>query len=91
VAGDVFGVIRCTGKRKRAGGTCGVWRGIATLMTVAVYLFLRHFRPRFQLDGALMTASAAGVIGFARAASMDMPLAAMFTIALLGWYGWYES
>jgi 4-amino-4-deoxy-L-arabinose transferase-like glycosyltransferase len=63
----------------------------ATLMTVAVYLFLRHFRPRFQLDGALTTASAAGVIGFARAASMDMPLAAMFTIALLGWYGWYES
>jgi 4-amino-4-deoxy-L-arabinose transferase-like glycosyltransferase len=38
-----------------------------------------------------MTASAAGVIGFARAASMDMPLAAMFTIALLGWCGWYES
>jgi 4-amino-4-deoxy-L-arabinose transferase-like glycosyltransferase len=63
----------------------------ATLMTVAVYLSLRHFRPRFQLDGALMTASAAGVIGFARAASMDMLLAAMFTIALLGWYGWYES
>src|SRR5207237_10465392 len=34
---------------------------------------------------------AAGVIGFARAASMDMPLAAMFTIALLAWYGWYET
>lgn len=63
----------------------------ATLMAVAVYLFLRRFRPGFQLDGALMTASAAGVIGFARAASMDMPLAAMFTIALLAWYGWYES
>ena len=63
----------------------------ATLMSIAVYLFLRRFRPAFQLDGALMTASAAGVIGFARAASMDMPLAAMFTIALLGWYGWYES
>jgi 4-amino-4-deoxy-L-arabinose transferase-like glycosyltransferase len=63
----------------------------ATLMAVAVYLFLRRFRPGFQLDGALMTASAAGVIGFARAASMDMPLAAMFTITLLAWYGWYES
>jgi 4-amino-4-deoxy-L-arabinose transferase-like glycosyltransferase len=63
----------------------------ATLMSMAVYLFLRRFRPGFQLDGALMTASAAGVIGFARAASMDMPLAAMFTIALLAWYGWYES
>jgi 4-amino-4-deoxy-L-arabinose transferase-like glycosyltransferase len=63
----------------------------ATLMVVAVYLFLRRFRPGCQLDGALMTASAAGVIGFARAASMDMPLAAAFTIALLAWYAWYES
>ena len=63
----------------------------ATLMVIAVYLFLRRFRPGFQLDGALMTASAAGVVGFARAASTDMPLAAMFTIALLAWYAWYES
>lgn len=63
----------------------------ASLLVVAVYLFLRRFRPGFQLDGALMTASAAGVVGFARAASMDMPLAAAFTIALLAWYAWYES
>jgi 4-amino-4-deoxy-L-arabinose transferase-like glycosyltransferase len=63
----------------------------ATLMVVAVYRFLRRFRPGFQLDGALMTASASGVIGFARAASMDMPLAATFTIAMLAWYAWYES
>jgi 4-amino-4-deoxy-L-arabinose transferase-like glycosyltransferase len=63
----------------------------ATLVVVAIYFFLKRFRPGFQLDGALMTASAAGVIGFARAASTDMPLAAMFTIALLAWYAWYES
>src|SRR5580700_1074925 len=63
----------------------------ATLMVVATYLFLKRFRPGFQLDGALITASAAGVIGLARAASTDMPLAAMFTIALLAWYAWYES
>jgi 4-amino-4-deoxy-L-arabinose transferase-like glycosyltransferase len=63
----------------------------AMLMVVAIYLFLRRFRPGFQLDGALMTASAAGVIGFARAASMDMPLAATFTIAMLAWYAWHES
>jgi len=63
----------------------------ATLMVIAVYLFLRRFRPGFELDGALITASASGVIGFARAASMDMPLAAMFTIAMLAWYAWYES
>ena len=63
----------------------------ATLMVVAVYLFLRRFRPRLPLDGALMTASAAGIIGFARAASMDMALAASFTIALLAWYAWQET
>jgi 4-amino-4-deoxy-L-arabinose transferase-like glycosyltransferase len=63
----------------------------ATLMVVATYLFLKRFRPGFQLDCALMTASAAGVIGLARAASTDMPLAAMFTIAMLAWYAWYES
>ncbi len=63
----------------------------ATLMIVAVYLFLRRFRPGFHLDGALITASCAGVIGFARAASTDMPLAATFTIAMLAWCAWYES
>jgi 4-amino-4-deoxy-L-arabinose transferase-like glycosyltransferase len=63
----------------------------ATLMVLAVYLFLRRFRPGFQLDGALIAASASGIIGFARAASMDMPLAATFTIAILAWYAWYES
>lgn len=63
----------------------------ATLMVLAVYLFLRRFRIRMRLDGALMTASAAGTVAFARAASMDMALAASFTIALLGWYAWHES
>lgn len=63
----------------------------ATLVVIAVYLFLRRFRPGFQLDGALMTASAAGVIAFARAASTDMPLAAAFGIAMLAWYAWHES
>jgi len=63
----------------------------ATLMVVALYLFLRRFRPGFHLDGALMAASASGVIGFARAASTDMPLAATFSIAMLAWYAWYES
>jgi 4-amino-4-deoxy-L-arabinose transferase-like glycosyltransferase len=63
----------------------------ATLMVIAVYFFLREFRPGLHLDGALLTASAAGVIGFARAASTDMPLAATFTIAMLSWYAWYEN
>src|SRR5437879_1806270 len=63
----------------------------AVLMVLAVYFFLRRFRPAFELDGALMTASLAGVIGFARAASMDMPLSAAFVIALLAWFAWHES
>ena len=63
----------------------------ATLMVIAIYLFLRRFRPELRLDGALMTASAAGIVGFARAASMDMALAASFTIALLAWFGWHET
>ncbi len=63
----------------------------ASLMVVGIYFFLRRFRPGFEIDGALMTASAAGVIGFARAASTDMPLAATFTLALVAWYAWYES
>lgn len=63
----------------------------ATLMVFAVYFFLRRFRPGAHLDGALMTASLAGVIGFARAASTDMPLTAMLSIALIAWYAWHES
>jgi 4-amino-4-deoxy-L-arabinose transferase-like glycosyltransferase len=63
----------------------------ATLLVIAVYFFLHRFRPDFQLDGALVTASAAGTVGFARAASTDMPLAAALSIALLGWYAWHES
>ncbi len=63
----------------------------AALLIVAVYLFLRRFRPGSELDGALITASSAGVVGFAHAAATDMPLTACFGIALLGWYAWYES
>jgi len=63
----------------------------ATLMVIAIYLFFQRFRPGSQLDAALMTASAAGIIGFARAASMDMALAAALAIALLAWYAWHEG
>jgi len=63
----------------------------ATCMVLAIYFFLRKFRPGFHLDAALMTAATAGIIGFAHAASTDMPLAAAFTIALLSWFAWHES
>jgi len=63
----------------------------ATLLVLAMYFFLRRFRPGFELDGALITASCAGIIGYARAASTDMALAAAFTVAMLGWWAWLES
>jgi len=63
----------------------------ATLMVVVIYLFSRKYLRAVELDAALITASTAGVIGFSRAASTDMPLAAMFAIAMLAWYAWYKS
>jgi 4-amino-4-deoxy-L-arabinose transferase-like glycosyltransferase len=63
----------------------------ATLLIAIIYLFLRRFHRGSELDGALIAASCAGLIGFARAAATDMPLAACFTIALLGWYAWHDA
>ena len=63
----------------------------ALLLIAAIYWFLGRSRPGSQMDGALMTASCAAVVGFARAAATDMPLAANFCIALLAWYAWQES
>jgi 4-amino-4-deoxy-L-arabinose transferase-like glycosyltransferase len=63
----------------------------ASMLVAAIYFFLRRLRPGSELDGALIAASSAGIIGFARAAATDMPLAATFSIALLAWYAWYES
>ncbi|HVR24400.1 MAG TPA: glycosyltransferase family 39 protein [Candidatus Polarisedimenticolia bacterium] len=63
----------------------------ATFLVLAVYFFLRRFQPGFELDGALITASSAGIMGFARAASMDLALAAAFTIAMLSWWTWHAT
>ncbi len=63
----------------------------ATLLVLAVYFFFRKFRRGVEVDAALITASCAGIIGYAHAASMDMPLAASFTIAMLAWWAWRES
>ncbi len=62
----------------------------AAIMVAAIYFFLRRFRRGSELDGALITASCAGVIGFAHAASTDMPLTATVAIALLAWFAFYE-
>lgn len=63
----------------------------ATLLIIAVFLFFRKFRRGVEVDAALITASCAGIIGYARAASMDMPLTASFAIGMLGWWAWRES
>jgi 4-amino-4-deoxy-L-arabinose transferase-like glycosyltransferase len=63
----------------------------ATLLVIAVYLFFRRFRPGVEVDAALITASSAGIVGYARAASMDMALAATFSIGMLAWWAWRES
>ena len=63
----------------------------ATLLVIAVYLFFRKFRRGVEVDAALITASCAGVIGYAHAASMDMGLAASFAIGMLAWWGWREN
>ena len=63
----------------------------ATLLVIAVYLFFRRFRCGVEVDAALITASCAGMIGYAHAASMDMALAATFSIGMLAWWAWREG
>ncbi|HEX6771282.1 MAG TPA: glycosyltransferase family 39 protein [Acidobacteriaceae bacterium] len=63
----------------------------AFILISLIYLHIRRFRPGGQLDAALITASCAGIIAFARGASTDMQLAAPFCIGMLGWYAWYET
>lgn len=63
----------------------------ATILVIAVYLFFRRFRRGAEVDTALIAASCAGIIGFARAASMDMPLASTFGVGMLAWWAWHES
>jgi 4-amino-4-deoxy-L-arabinose transferase-like glycosyltransferase len=63
----------------------------AAIMIAAIFFFLRRLRAGRELDGALIAVSCAGVIGFAHAASTDMPLTAAVTIALLAWYAWHEK
>ncbi len=63
----------------------------AFILVALIYLHIRRFRPGGQLDAALITASCAGILSFARGASTDMQLAAPFCIGMLGWYAWYET
>jgi len=64
---------------------------LSSMLIIFIYRWARRFRLGMQLDAALITASAAIMIGFGRSASTDMPLTVMFTVAMLCWYGWYSS
>jgi 4-amino-4-deoxy-L-arabinose transferase-like glycosyltransferase len=64
---------------------------LSCLLVIFVFVWTRRFRRGMQLDAALITASAAMIVGFGRSASTDMPLAVMFTMAMLCWYGWYAG
>ncbi len=64
---------------------------LCSLMIFFTYVWARHFRRGMQLDAALITTASAIFIGFGRSASTDMPLTAMFTVAMLCWYGWYSN
>jgi 4-amino-4-deoxy-L-arabinose transferase-like glycosyltransferase len=64
---------------------------LSCLLIIFIYVWTRRFRRGMQLDAALITASSVMIIGFGRSASTDMPLTAMFTVAMLAWYGWYAS
>lgn len=63
----------------------------ATLLVLAIYLFFRRFRRGVEVDAALITASCAGVVGYASAASMDMALTATFAVGMLAWWAWRET
>jgi 4-amino-4-deoxy-L-arabinose transferase-like glycosyltransferase len=63
----------------------------AFIMVALIYLHMRRFRPGGHLDAALITATCAGIMSFARGASTDMQMAAPLSIGLLGWYAWYET
>ncbi len=63
----------------------------ATLLVIAGYLFFRKFRGGMAVDAALITASCAGMVGYARAASTDMPLASAFCMGMLAWWAWRDS
>jgi 4-amino-4-deoxy-L-arabinose transferase-like glycosyltransferase len=64
---------------------------LSCLFVIFVYIWARRFRPGIQLDAALITASAAMILGFGRSASTDMPLTVMLGAAMLSWYGWYSG
>ncbi len=63
---------------------------MASLIAVFCYFWARRFRPGTQLDALVVICSSAFMIGFGRAASTDIQLAAPFAAGMLAWWTWYE-
>src|SRR5260370_22895216 len=63
----------------------------AVVLVLAVFFFMRRFRPGSEASVALITASSAAMISFARGASADMPLAVHFSLAMLAWWTWHQT
>jgi 4-amino-4-deoxy-L-arabinose transferase-like glycosyltransferase len=63
----------------------------ASSLVLVVFFFMRRFRPGSETDAAIITASSAAVIAFARGASTDMLLSAPFAVAMLAWWTWHET
>ena len=60
-------------------------------MVLAIFFFMRRFRPGAELDAALIAASMVGVLAFARGASTDMAISAPLCVAMLAWWAWNET
>jgi 4-amino-4-deoxy-L-arabinose transferase-like glycosyltransferase len=63
----------------------------ATGLVLAIFFFMRRFRAGSELDAALIAASMAGILAFARAASTDMMISAPFCVAMLAWWTWHQG
>lgn len=63
----------------------------ASVMLAFIYFWARRFRRGSELDAMALTASAAFVFAFARAASMDIELVVPLAIGLLAWWTFYET
>jgi 4-amino-4-deoxy-L-arabinose transferase-like glycosyltransferase len=63
----------------------------ATGLVLALFFFMRRFRPGSELDAALIAVSMPAILVFARAASTDMLLSAPFCVAMLAWWAWHEN
>jgi 4-amino-4-deoxy-L-arabinose transferase-like glycosyltransferase len=63
----------------------------ATGLVLAIFFFMRRFRAGSELDAALIAASMAGILAFARAASTDTMISAPFCVAMLAWWTWHHG